>query len=105
MRCGKIIYPNATVAHQYMLKEKKDGVKLSYYYCELCEGYHLTRMTPKAQEAFKKNVLNAHKLKKKKLEEIKVGPFGSMYEAWKDIDDFCKRERKNIEDLEKEMNR
>ena len=42
-------------------------------------------------------------MKKKKLEEIKVGPFGSMYEAWKDIDDFCKRERKNIEDLEKDV--
>ena len=94
MRCGKIIYPNATVAHQYMLKEKKDGVKLNYYYCELCEGYHLTKMKPEAQEAFKKNVLNAHKLKKRKLDEIKMGPFEPLYEAWKEIEDYYKKEMK-----------
>ena len=60
----------------------------------MCEGYHLTKMNPKAQEAFKKNVLNAHKLKKRKLDEIKMGPFEPLYEAWKEIEDFYKKEMK-----------
>ena len=94
MRCGKIIYPNATIAHQEMLKEKKNGIKLNYYYCEFCEGYHLTKMALQAQQAFKKSLLNAHELKKKKLKEIKIGPFEPLYEAWKDIEEF-KEKMKN----------
>ncbi len=53
-RCGKIIYPNAHIAHlEAKTKKKYQGVSLNYYHCELCEGYHLTKMRPKEQEAFR----------------------------------------------------
>jgi len=106
MRCGKIIYPNATVAHQYMLKEKKEGNKMNYYFCELCEGYHLTRMPKKAQEDFKKSVLNAHKLKKKKLKEIELGPFANVHDNWKELQKLqsdITKTNKEIEEKVKEM--
>tara|TARA_Y100001973_G_scaffold32243_1_gene48606 strand:+ start:839 stop:1069 length:231 start_codon:yes stop_codon:yes gene_type:complete len=58
-RCGKIIYPNATMVHHAMRDkaagcECKPGVKLRYYYCDICEGYHLTKMTTPQTKAFKK---------------------------------------------------
>ena len=71
-RCGKIIYPNQTIAHQVMLKEKsscescdKKGVNLNYYYCEPCEGYHLTRMSPFEQKNFVKRGKRAYKNRRK----------------------------------------
>jgi predicted nucleic-acid-binding Zn-ribbon protein len=53
-RCGKIIYPNAHIAHLTMQEKKKYlDVRLNYYYCEICVGYHLTKLRPKQQEAFR----------------------------------------------------
>jgi hypothetical protein len=75
-RCGKIIYPNQTMVHQFMLKQRsscescgKKGVKLNYYYCEPCEGYHLTRMTQQEQQKFIKRGKRAYGNRKKELRE------------------------------------
>ena len=75
-RCGKVIYPNSYIAHQFMVRAKdsceacaKKGVKLNYYYCELCEGYHLTRMNKKAQRAFIKATKEAYELRKEWMKE------------------------------------
>ena len=74
MRCGKIIYPSAWQVQKEKTKafnESKGETKLNYYYCNFCEGFHLTRMTKKAQTDFIKNFkfaignqLNSKELKK-----------------------------------------
>ena len=100
MRCGKVIYPSAHQVHYVMKKRKDEGVKLNYYFCEYCDGYHLTSMKPKAQEAFKKSIERAHRLKLKKVEEIKTNPiFTPMFEAWEELEDF----KEELEDFKKEL--
>ena len=73
MRCGKIIYPDATFAHKAMLqlKEacphcKKKSMDLRYYYCEVCVGYHLTQWTIKQTKAFHKSKKEAWKYRRVK---------------------------------------
>lgn len=43
-QCGrKIRYRDEHTANQYRKKcEKERGVKLDYYWCNFCGGYHLT---------------------------------------------------------------
>ena len=78
-RCGKVIYPDASSAHVVMLSKKeactyckKEKLKLNYYYCELCEGYHLTRMTNNQQTHFIKMNKTAWYKRKKACEKNEV---------------------------------
>ena len=67
MRCGKVIYPNASLARKYKKKAKNlENVELNFYYCEFCEGFHLTKMSKKAQQCYIKNIRFAMKNKIKK---------------------------------------
>lgn len=72
-RCGKIIYADATQVHNTMLARRngcpecgENKLTLSYYYCESCEGYHLTRMNEKKQKAFKKMQYQAWRMREVK---------------------------------------
>jgi len=71
MRCGKVIYPYASLAKKYVDKTfKAEKIKLNYYYCEFCEGFHITKMSKKAQTAYIKDLKFALKNKiKKELKE------------------------------------
>ena len=51
---------------------KKEKIKLNYYYCEICEGYHLTRMTNKQQTSFIKMSKTAWYKRKKAGEKNEV---------------------------------
>ena len=67
MRCGKVIYPNASLARKYLKKAKDlENVELNFYYCEFCEGFHLTKMSKRAQQSYIKNIKFAMKNKIKK---------------------------------------
>ena len=101
MRCGKIIYPNATVAHNAMYAKKKEGTKVNYYFCEYCNGYHLTSMTQAQQKEFKKSVKKAHELQKRKLKEIELGPFAELHDNWKELQKFKLDYDKYLVELEK----
>jgi hypothetical protein len=103
MRCGKIIYPNATMAHNAMYAKKKEGTKVNYYFCEYCDGYHLTSMSQAQQKEFKKGVKKAHELKKKKLKEIEVGPFGELHDNWKELQKLKIEWIKYNEELDKKV--
>ena len=74
MRCGKIIYPSAWQVQKEKTREfneSKGKTKLNYYYCSFCEGFHLTKMSKKAQMAFVKNFKFAidNQLKSKEMKE------------------------------------
>ena len=99
MRCGKIIYPDATMAHKAMYAKRKEGTKLNYYFCEYCNGYHLTSMTQAQQKEFKKSVKKAHELQKKKLKEIELGPFSELHDSWKQLQKLKSEINKNNEEL------
>ena len=103
MRCGKIIYPDATMAHNAMYAKKKEGTKLNYYFCEYCNGYHLTSMTQAQQKEFKKSVKKAHDLQKKKLKEIELGPFAELHDTWKELQKLKLKIIKNNEEIYKKI--
>ena len=64
MRCGKVIYPTASLARKYQKKaEELENIKLNFYYCQFCEGFHITKMSKKAQQSFIKNIKFALKNK------------------------------------------
>lgn len=69
-RCGKVIYVTATQAHGAMMAKRspcsdcgREGIKLHYYYCEPCDGYHLTRLNTRQQREFKKKQIRAIELR------------------------------------------
>lgn len=69
-RCGKVIYVTATQAHGAMMAKRspcsdcgREGKKLHYYYCEPCDGYHLTRLNVRQQREFKKKQIRAIELR------------------------------------------
>ncbi len=103
MRCGKIIYPDATMAHNAMYAKKREGTKVNYYFCEYCNGYHLTSMTQAQQKQFKKSVKKAHELQKKKLKEIELGPFAELHDNWKELQKLKIEIIKNNEELDKKV--
>ena len=71
MRCGKVIYPNASLARKYQKKAKElENIELNLYYCEFCEGFHITKMSKKAQQHFIKNIKFA--LRNKINKEMKI---------------------------------
>ena len=103
MRCGKIIYPDATMAHNAMYAKRREGTKVNYYFCEYCNGYHLTSMTQAQQKEFKKSVKKAHELQKKKLKEIELGPFAELHDNWKELQKLKIEIIKNNEELDKKV--
>tara|TARA_Y100000361_G_scaffold97618_1_gene87502 strand:+ start:381 stop:707 length:327 start_codon:yes stop_codon:yes gene_type:complete len=103
MRCGKIIYPDATMAHNAMYAKKREGTKVNYYFCEYCNGYHLTSMTQAQQKEFKKSVKKAHELQKKKLKEIELGPFAELHDSWKELQKLKLEIIKNNEEIDKKV--
>ena len=103
MRCGKIIYPDATMAHNAMYAKKREGTKVNSYFCEYCNGYHLTSMTQAQQKEFKKSVKKAHELQKKKLKEIELGPFAELHDSWKELQKLKLEIIKNNEEIDKKV--
>ena len=68
-RCGKVIYASASQVHRAMLAKKnpcsdcgREGIKLHYYYCGPCDGYHLTKLNASQQRQFRKKQKQAIEL-------------------------------------------
>jgi hypothetical protein len=67
-RCGKIIYPDANKVHGLVMEKRKEGIKLNYYYCEYCLGFHTTSMTMKQQRQYLFSIEKSHRYRRKKEE-------------------------------------
>ena len=65
-----MIYVSASQAHGAMKARRtpcpncqKEGIKVNYYYCEPCDGYHLTKLNSRQQKEFKKKQKQAIELR------------------------------------------